>query len=321
MTGISVIICTFNGRDRIGRTLEHLAVQDLQANQWELILVDNLSTDGTAEFAQEKWQLLNPGVQLKILEEHRAGKNNALELGFSESNFDYLVICDDDNWLTSNYLSMGLKIMEEHPDYGIVGGRAEAVADTELPDWFYENQYAYACGSPYNGSMDFTGIGMLWGAGMVIRRNVAQKIMHPKCPTNLSGRKGTELTAGEDDEKCVRTWLLGYKTFFDYRLLLWHYIPAYRLNVEYMEKLKNGFSDQGALIAAYRRTYEFRNHKKLMHEWWYQLPSWLFSKVSGNSTKARIAQEYLFLATGTKFWRTEPMNEVMNFLQFVESDE
>ena len=311
--GITVVVCTYNGAERLANTLQHLAAQGLPTTQWELLLVNNASTDATASLGPQLWKQTGCKAQARFLEQPTPGKSHALMLAFQQAKYRYIIICDDDNWLSPNYLQLALEIMENHPDYGIVGGRAEAVADEPLPEWFYEHQYAYACGCPHSVSANFTGTGMMWGAGMVLRTLVAKAILNPCLPTSLTGRLADQLTAGEDDEKCVRTWLMGFYTYFDYRLMLWHYMPARRLNEAYLTNLLKGFVNQGALIAAYRRTYNYNFKYKRSYHWLFQLPAWLYHAVAGNRNKRRISAGYLFLSTNIKFWCTPEINKAVSF--------
>lgn len=57
--GVSIICCSYNGRERLQITLE--AIKNLECNgNWELIFIDNASTDGTLEFAKEFFLKANP---------------------------------------------------------------------------------------------------------------------------------------------------------------------------------------------------------------------------------------------------------------------
>jgi len=58
--GISVVICCYNSASRLPATLQHIAEQSLDSEiLWEIIIVDNASTDNTAEIASTYWQFLN----------------------------------------------------------------------------------------------------------------------------------------------------------------------------------------------------------------------------------------------------------------------
>ena len=59
MKGISVVVCCYNSIARIGETLTYLSNQKVPADvAWEIVLVDNASTDRTADFAREHALLL-----------------------------------------------------------------------------------------------------------------------------------------------------------------------------------------------------------------------------------------------------------------------
>jgi hypothetical protein len=54
--GVSVVICSYNGALRLATVLSHLAAQEAGAGTpWEVIVVDNASTDGTADTARRCW--------------------------------------------------------------------------------------------------------------------------------------------------------------------------------------------------------------------------------------------------------------------------
>src|SRR5690348_8092021 len=71
--GISVVICTYNGAERLPQTLAHLAAQeDTGTIAWEVLVVDNASTDDTAEVARRCWPADAP-APLRVVGEPRMG--------------------------------------------------------------------------------------------------------------------------------------------------------------------------------------------------------------------------------------------------------
>jgi glycosyltransferase involved in cell wall biosynthesis len=65
-SGVSVIICCYNSEKRIEEVLHHLDKQkDTNHFLWEIILVDNASTDNTAEIARNTWT--RKDVDLKVV--------------------------------------------------------------------------------------------------------------------------------------------------------------------------------------------------------------------------------------------------------------
>ncbi len=98
-TLLSVLIVNFNGRRHLGPCLAALAAQTLPRHRFEVVLVDNASADGSAEFVAEHF----PSVRLVRLGENRgfAGGNNA-GLPFARGRFLVLLNNDtvpDPHWL------------------------------------------------------------------------------------------------------------------------------------------------------------------------------------------------------------------------------
>lgn len=55
--GVSIVICCYNSASRLPETLQHIAEQEVAANiSWEVIVVDNASTDNTQEIAKKNGQ-------------------------------------------------------------------------------------------------------------------------------------------------------------------------------------------------------------------------------------------------------------------------
>jgi glycosyltransferase involved in cell wall biosynthesis len=66
--GVSVIICCYNSAALLPQTLEHLANQQTAGEiSWEIIIVNNNSTDNTAEIAENIWQGLNRPIPFRVV--------------------------------------------------------------------------------------------------------------------------------------------------------------------------------------------------------------------------------------------------------------
>ncbi len=86
---VSVIVPTLNEADNVRVVLPRLPEQP---GVFEMILVDGGSTDGTAEAAREAL----PGDMLKVVQQVRRGKGNALAAGFAHVTGDVVVMFDAD---------------------------------------------------------------------------------------------------------------------------------------------------------------------------------------------------------------------------------
>lgn len=323
MVTFSIIICTYNGAERMPETLGHLArlsfSEEIKA---ELLVVNNASNDDTDNIVENIWNLHNSPFDVKLLHMPLAGKNNALALGIREAKGDFVVICDDDNWLSPDYLLLAKIYFDNNQGLGILGGYVTAESNNPLPDWFLQYQAVYACGPQ---SFDFgktTRKQAIWGAGMVIKMNLAKLIFEPEYPMLLTCRRGNELISGGDDEICYRAWILGYKSYYGSDLKLKHFMPDSRLTVDYREKLIAGFAHQVPVIGAYNRFLEMQNFtgNKVLF-FLKKLVAWIFYKFKSADRQAMHASDFLYYISGATLWQREETRLVKKFAESVEKIE
>lgn len=266
MKGVSVIVCCYNSVDRIGTTLQYLRQQETTNLFWEVLIVDNNCEDDTVNKAKAVWG--NHPVKLKIVQAPKAGLIYAREAGIKSAIYDYLIFCDDDNWLDKKYVQTVYDLFEANPKTGAIGGQSTlAVHNTAvIPDWFKEEENAYAVGKQSLQTGDITARLYLWGAGLALRKHLAEKCFDVKFPFLLTGRKGKKITAGDDTEICNRIILMGYRLLYDERLKYAHFIPEARLTEDYLATMKKGFEQSYGALTLYSeciRSVVLDNHKKI----------------------------------------------------------
>ncbi len=251
MKGVSVIICCYNSAERIGITLQHLQKQQKVNFLWEVVLVDNNCTDGTIDETLAVWG--NHLVKLRLVKEERAGLIYAREAGIRSALYDYLIFCDDDNWLCETYIQTVFELFETKPQTGAIGGQSTIVVQKgeTIPTWFKSEENAYAVGRQALRSGDITDRHYLWGAGLAIRKQVAENCFDNRFPFLLTGRKGKKIIAGDDTEICNRIILMGYHLLYDERLYYKHFIPSVRLTEEYLNQMKKGFEASYGVLTLY----------------------------------------------------------------------
>ncbi|MDF2190583.1 glycosyltransferase [Paraflavitalea sp. CAU 1676] len=267
--GVSVIICCYNSTDRLEATLQHLAAQQVPASlSWEVLVIDNASTDNTAVFAQNTWQQTGATTPLRVIHEPRAGQHYARNKGVAEAQYETLVFCDDDNWLCKAYVATAFEVMAGDAAIGAAGGRNEPVSNIETyPDWFPTYRDKYALGTPATASGDVSQKGFVLGAGMITRRTLFHQMFEERYPSLLNGRNGETLTTGDDFEYCKRLLLRGYKLYYDERLLLHHFIPRERLTIPYRERLMDGILQAGIVLQEYDHALRFYRRNRHKNRW------------------------------------------------------
>lgn len=139
---ISAVICTYNREDYLRGALDSLINQDL-AN-YEIVVVDNASTDGTAEIVKS----YSDNPQVKYVYEPKLGLSVARNTGVVNSTGDIVVYLDDDAVAPSHWLQTLLTVFENDPEVVIAGGKVKLILPepyTDLPEWISE-QMAGALG-------------------------------------------------------------------------------------------------------------------------------------------------------------------------------
>jgi glycosyltransferase involved in cell wall biosynthesis len=234
------------------------------------VLVNNNSTDNTVEVAKELWSQYDCPATFKLEDEPRLGLSHAREKGLMEANYEYVVFCDDDNWLDEKYVQLTYEIMLANPEIGALGGVSEAVCEIIPPEWFEEQQGAYAVGKQAVTSGDLLQVDQtLWGAGIVVRKTAWQYLQQANFTSLLMDRTGIRLSSGGDAELCYALRLMGYKLWYDERLHLRHFIPRQRLTWDYCKKLHRGFGEANPKLAIYNfmLSYCMRARHKDIHNY------------------------------------------------------
>lgn len=241
--GITIIICTYNGAQRLIKTIAHIARQIVPAYiSWEVVLADNASTDCSSDIAQAEWQKYNlPQIPFHIISEPKPGKLYALQKAVQAARYEYLVTCDDDNWLASDYIFKVYQLFEATPQVAAIGGRGVPVTSNGiLPEWFKDFEVVYAVGPQAARTGIIPPRATLWGAGLSTRRSVYLKT-YAKYPSFLL-EHDVDVIFAEDTEYCYRLILQGYYLFYDTDLVYHHFISDSKLDIHrrdaYIERFK-----------------------------------------------------------------------------------
>ncbi|EHJ58163.1 glycosyltransferase [Novosphingobium pentaromativorans] len=118
---ISVIVPVWNRPADIERCIRSLQKQTLPQSDYEIIIVDNGSTDSTPAVARKS------GVH--VLVEPRPSSYAARNLGLSAARGDYVAFTDSDCTVDENWLAKGLEALDRHPDNAVVAGPIELFSE------------------------------------------------------------------------------------------------------------------------------------------------------------------------------------------------
>lgn len=243
ISGISIIVFCYNSERFIARNLQYVSkLTRLGGLDYELLVLDNNSTDHTREVAIQTWTDLGNPFRMRVVSELKQGLSFARIKAVEQAKYNLLVFVDDDNFLSENYLEVAIAFMNANPDVGICGGQTIAEYEKTPASWFFDYQGAIAIGSQGTGVQDSReSKGFVWGAGMVVRREALQDAFSRGFSFINTGRKGNQLASSEDIELCYAVIAGGYKVFYNENLILTHYIPEKRIEWPYIRSIILGY--------------------------------------------------------------------------------
>ena len=132
---ISVVVCTYNRSDLLVGALRTLCEQTLDRSCYEVIVVDNNSTDNTRDLT-EQFCHCYPNVRYCL--ETEQGLSHARNRGWREAKGEYVAYIDDDCKVPEQWLTVAKDIIDRFSP-GVFGGPAYAFYNTLKPCWFKDS--------------------------------------------------------------------------------------------------------------------------------------------------------------------------------------
>jgi glycosyltransferase involved in cell wall biosynthesis len=191
---ISLVICTYNRADLLARALESACRQAVHPSRYEILVVDNNSTDHTRDVVA-RFQRDQDNV--RYLHETRVGLSHARNRGWQEARAPYVAYTDDDCILPPHWLAVALEIVQtKHPE--AFGGPFRALYFSRKPAWYKDS---YGSGGYGAIPRHLRANEQLAGNNMVFRKATLQLLggFDPR-----HGMIGKSVGYGEDTEIQIR---------------------------------------------------------------------------------------------------------------------
>jgi len=118
---VTVVIPTFNRLPDLKRAIASLGDQSIPRHQFEIIVVDNQSTDGTEEWIREFGR--SSDIRIRYYRKEPEGPGAARNLGAHEASGGCVIFLDSDVTLDPHWVHDALDFLEKEPDVGMLGGR------------------------------------------------------------------------------------------------------------------------------------------------------------------------------------------------------
>jgi glycosyltransferase involved in cell wall biosynthesis len=216
----------------LNKTLESLRSQTYAMSQWELVVVDNGSSEPLINLIDISW---HPNARL--VREEKLGLAHARKRGYNNSVGQLIVHSDDDNILDERYLENAYKIYCDYPHIGTFGGQLIPLFDV-IPEKPHQREFqSRLFGVDMWSNIHDDNRTMPFGAGMCLRREVVDSYLEA-CENDprrlMMGRAGNGLLTGEDIDINWQAVVIGLGTGLFCKLKLQHLTPAAKVTDQHI---------------------------------------------------------------------------------------
>ncbi|MDJ1483152.1 glycosyltransferase [Cytophagaceae bacterium YF14B1] len=238
---ISVIIATHNRDKYLEKAIYSLSLQSLAYNEYEVLIIDNASTDKTKEIVEKQISKLN--ISLSYIYSPEPSANKARNIGWQKALGKYVVFMDDDAIAVPEWLERivsGFQTVSPSP--GIIGGKVVPIWEKEPPDWLNPKLYGALSLIDYSPEKTFLDKKLPFSVNMSFQKTLLAQ--YGGFDIAL-GRKGDKLLSGDETAIAIRIRNAGYKVYYDPAIEVGHHIPSSRLDQSWFTKRYywGGYSD------------------------------------------------------------------------------
>jgi glycosyltransferase involved in cell wall biosynthesis len=243
---ISVIICTYNRCELLQGTIESLLSQDCAGLRYELLIVDNHSTDATRQICEAF--VARQGIALRYLFEPEQGVSFARNTGIREARAPILAFSDDDVCVSRGWLTAIKRAFDEHKEIAGVGGKVLPLWQQAAPLWLTRRHWMPLALQDYGDAplrVDGENPLCLITANLALRRQVFERI-GLFSPTLQRVKNG--IGSMEDHELHTRLWNAGYQEMYIPEVVVGAVVQPERLTREYHRRWHKGHGHFYALM-------------------------------------------------------------------------
>jgi glycosyltransferase involved in cell wall biosynthesis len=276
---ISVVICTYNRCENLRQTLSMLCELEIPPDvTWELLVVDNNSTDGTRHVCES----FVPKLPLRYLFEPRQGVNCARNRGVAAATTPLVLFTDDDVNVDKHWLAALWDAAKRHTEASYFGGRIFPLWEKTPPAWLIEHSKTML--KPIAVYLDLGDEEkiladprpLLWSGNLAFRKSV----FGDSCKFREDvGRIGNEEVRAGETELMSRLLKQGHRRVYVPSAIIHHRNPPSRGTERYL------FAHyKGSGITA------MRVHPETTASTWFGAPRYYWWKLARNGSKYVISR-------------------------------
>ncbi len=256
----SVIVCTRNRAHNLINAVERLSSLDYAANLFEIIIVDNASTDKTDEVSSS---LKSDVSNLVYVREDLIGLSHARNRGISVAEGDFIAFIDDDAWPERGWLK-NLENGFIDPHVAAIGGNVLPFFEYAggWPEWLHDRLHGFFTVVDYGDRKRLHYPNYPAGTNMAFRRVILEQIGQFD---HYLGRIGENLLSGEETDLCLRIETAGYDIAYAPDAVVHHKVHEDRLTRDWVKQRSHWQGVTAALIEKGHFSKKYRYLKALKY--------------------------------------------------------
>ncbi len=234
---VSAVICSYNRARFIIDAVESIFNQDFDRRLYEVIVVDNNSTDNTLQVLQH-YKDQHPDYNFRFVTEPNQGVAFARNRCAKEASGEIVAYLDDDSKAQPGWLKYIVDFFDQHPDVYSLGGRIIPYFLTGIPDWY--SKYFFGLVGRFDQGNEvkrLTGQRYPCGANMAFRKKVFQEVGYFN---TALGRSGKGLLANEEKDIYMRILATGKKVYYLPNVEVLHAVEANKFDKDYVRRHSMG---------------------------------------------------------------------------------
>ena len=228
------MLASYNGGDRLRRTLDSMTRLRAPQRGWRIIAVDNRSTDDSHAIMLS----YKDALPIDVEQEPAAGKNKALnravELAIGNPESDLFVFCDDDVLVSEDWLVEWRAVADAHTEYTAFAGRVLPHWHFEPPEWIPRLVPMQAVYSVHDAEIQEgeCHIRYMFGPNMAVRSSVFRAGV--RLNANIGPNGSPVYAMGSETELGVRLAQRGHKCWFAEKPAVRHLIRAEQMDLHWI---------------------------------------------------------------------------------------
>jgi GT2 family glycosyltransferase len=235
---VSVVISTYNGASSLPGALDSVLDQDAPGVSYEVVVVDNNSSDGTRAVIEAA--MARGAGRVRYVFEPRQGVSYGRNAGIAVAAAPIIAFFDDDVRVARDWISTLKRALDEHPEVDYVGGKVLPQWESPPPPWLTDAHWSPLALVDYGPQPLYVTAERqlcLVSANLAVRRSLfdAVGLFAPELQ-----RVKDSIGSMEDHELLMRCWRAGRQGLYWPSLLASTTVPASRLKKDYHRRWHSG---------------------------------------------------------------------------------